>query len=158
MRMMLKIVAFFLAAMALMIAFGVSGLAFYCWPTSMGDETLALSPQAMQELSSLRAESKFVMDVAVLYPGAPDETMRASAQNAVDRLLDTLLVELPKHPRRAMVLGQFKQAMRNFPISESEERDRFLGYLQRIMDVLGISDSGELLNVWRYGFPYGWFF
>lgn len=57
-----------------------------------------------------------------------------------------------------MVLAKFKRAMASFSVSESEERDQFLVYLQRIMDVLGMRSSGELLNVWRYGFPYGWFF
>jgi hypothetical protein len=28
--------------------------------------------------------------------------------------------------------------------------------LSRVMTIVGVADSGELLNVWRYGFPYGW--
>lgn len=97
-------------------------------------------------------------DQSNFYFGAPNEAVRLSAQRSVDVLLDALVLELPKNPKRSMVLVKFKTAMESFSVSESEERDQFLFYLQRIMKVLGMQSSGELMNVWRYGFPYGWFF
>ena len=154
----LKIIFSFLSVIALLITVGVTGLSFYLWPTSLGDGAIAVTPQVVEELTRLRGERKFVMDQPHFYFGAPNETVRQSAQRSVDVLLDSLLLELPKNPKRAMVLAKFKAAMGAFSVSESEERDQFLVYLQRIMKVLGMQSSGELMNVWRYGFPYGWFF
>lgn len=155
---MSKIIVAFVGAAALVIACGISGLSFYLWPTFVGDEALAVTPQAMAALTRIRGERKFLADQSGFYVGALNEAVRLSAQRSVDGLLDALLVELPANPRRSMVLAQFKSAMASFSVSESEERDQFLVYLQRIMKVLGMRSSGELLNVWRYGFPYGWLF
>jgi hypothetical protein len=143
---------------AVVIGAGVTGVTFYLWPTFIADEALVVSPKTIEVLTSLRAEKKFVVDQSNFYFGAPNEAVRLSAQRSVDSALDSLIVELPKHPKRSVVLAKFKDAMESFSISESEERDQFLVYLQRIMKVLGMQSSGELLNVWRYGFPYGWFF
>ncbi|MTW11767.1 DUF4844 domain-containing protein [Pseudoduganella eburnea] len=154
----LKIIFAFVGVIALVVAVGVTGLSFYLWPTSVGDGAIAVTPQTMEALTRLRGERKFVADQSNLYFGAPNETVRLSAQRSVDVLLDSLVSELPKNPKRSMVLAKFKAAMESFSVSESEERDQFLVYLQRIMRVLGMPSSGELMNVWRYGFPYGWFF
>jgi hypothetical protein len=54
------------------------------------------------------------------------------------------------------VLREFKTALASVDSGESEERDQLLMYLTKIMQIVGIDNSGELLNVWRYGFPYGW--
>lgn len=156
MSLFLKIIAARVATITMLTFAGVSGLTFFVWPTFLGDQTLVVTPQTIQALTQLRAESKFVKDDSSFYFGAPNETVRLTAQGSVDGLLDDLLTELPKDPHRSMVLKKFKQAMEKFSISESEERDQFLMYLQRIMAVVGIHSSGELMNVWRYGFPYGW--
>lgn len=153
-----KIVFAFVGVVALAITVGVTGLSFYLWPTSVGDCVIAVTPPVMAELTRLRGEQKFVVDQSNLYFGAPNEAVRLSAQRSVDVLLDSLLLDLPKNPKRSMVLAKFKIAMGSFSVSESEERDQFLVYLQRIMKILGMQSSGELMNVWRYGFPYGWFF
>lgn len=154
----LKIILAFVSVIALVIAVGVTGLSFYLWPTSVGDGAITVTSQTMEELTRLRGERKFMVDQSTLYFGASNEAVRLTAQRSVDALLDSLVLELPKNPKRSMVLAKFKTAMESFPISESEERDQFLVYLQRIMKVLGMQSSGELMNVWRYGFPYGWFF
>lgn len=145
-------------AIALVVAVSVTGLSFYLWPTSIGDAAITVTPQSIEELTRLRGERKFVVDQPNFYFAPPNEAVRLSAQRSVDALLDSLLFDLPKNPKRSMVLAKFKMAMASFSVSESEERDQFLVYLQRIMKTLGMQSSGELMNVWRYGFPYGWFF
>lgn len=154
----LKLIFAFVSVMTLVITVGVTGLSFYLWPTSLGDGAITVTPETLEELTRLRGERKFVVDHPSLYFGAPNEAVRLSAQRSVDVLLDSLILELPKNPKRSMVLAKFKNAMETFSVSESEERDQFLVYLQRIMKILSMQSSGELTNVWRYGFPYGWFF
>jgi hypothetical protein len=138
------------------IAAGVTGFSFYVWPTGLSDKKLLITPLVLEQLSKLQAERKFEVDLMVLYPGAPNETSREAAQAAVDEVISSLRVELPLRPQRSTVLRQFKVALAKFENSESEERDQFLVYLGRVMTIVGVADSGELLNVWRYGFPYGW--
>lgn len=135
----------------------VSGATFYLWPTSLADHKLDVTSQTLNQLAAFKAERKFTEDKVNFYFGAPTEADRASAQAAVDAVISRLQAELPANPRRSVVLGIFKQAQASFVTVESEERDQFLVYLVRIMGILGVTSSGELLNVWRYGFPYGWF-
>jgi hypothetical protein len=49
-----------------------------------------------------------------------------------------------------------------FPRESGEEEAvnpgrRLLRYCEQILGILKIENSNELFNVWRYGFPYGWF-
>jgi hypothetical protein len=39
----------------------------------------------------------------------------------------------------------------------TEDMERLLVYMERILEILHIKSSNELLYVWRYGLPYGWF-
>ncbi len=144
------------ALLALAVAAGVSGFTFHAWPTTLSDRTLSVSADTIARLTALRAERKFELDKTTFYFGAPNEPTRASAQAAVDRVIATLIAELPASPRRSVVLRTFKASLSEFNIVESEERDQFLVYLERIMTIVGVESSGELFNVWRYGFPYGW--
>jgi uncharacterized protein DUF4844 len=144
----LLLVAFFVA--------GITGVLFYFWPTSFNNQPIDISAEKLDKLRALLKEQKFVQDLSIPYPGATNEMSRLAAQSAVDRLLNNVLVELPKSPQRAILLREFKRTLSSFDTPESEERDRLLVYLKQIMDILGVKSSAELLNVWRYGFPYGW--
>lgn len=155
---LLKIAAVLAGFVLLVFVAGVSGFTFYVWPTFLGDKVLDISPVVLSQLNSLKVERKFEFDKSSLYFGAPNELARASAQAAVDSVIVSLMQELPRSPQRAVVLGVFKEALAEFKTLESEERDQFLVYLERIMSIVGVKDSGELFNVWRYGFPYGWVF
>lgn len=153
---LIKTIAACVVLASLVVASGISGLLFFIWPTGLADHAIVVTPAMLAELGKLKAERKFMEDQWHLYPGAPNERLRAEAQAEVDAVIGTLIAELPAKPRRSFVLKTFKSALAQLTIAESEERDRFLSYLQRVMSITGVADSGELLNVWRYGFPYGW--
>jgi hypothetical protein len=112
----------------------------------------------MQRLRSFQLEHKFGPDASTFYPGVASEEQRAVAQASVDSTIQSLITELPIRPQRSTVLRALKATLANFDTSESEERDQILKYLTRVMDICGVDSSSELFNVWRYGFPYGWFF
>lgn len=154
---LMKLFAVVIVTAALALIVGLSGVLFTFWPTSFGDQRLNITHEVLAELKKLKAERKFVQDEVTFYPGAPSEAVRASAQASVDSIIQSLVTELPAHPRRSLVLGTFKRALARLERHDSEERDQIVVYLERIMSVVGVSNSGELLNVWRYGFPYGWF-
>ncbi|WP_269533513.1 DUF4844 domain-containing protein [Chitinimonas sp. BJYL2] len=153
----LKIIVALLVIFSLVITAGLTGITFAIWPTSISDHELEISTVTIDKLKKLRLERKFDADQAKFYFGAPNELARAAAQSSVDAVIDILLQTLPSNPRRALVLQTFKSALANFHSAESEERDRLLQYFEQIMIIVGIENSGELFNVWRYGFPYGWF-
>ncbi|MBU1424934.1 MAG: DUF4844 domain-containing protein [Gammaproteobacteria bacterium] len=153
----LKVLVALIAIAVLVLAIGLSGASFFLWPTNLSDQALKITPEVLAELQKLKEERKFGEDKKTFYPGAPNEAIRASAQASVDVIIQSLVTELPANPRRSVVLSTFKRALSGLERHDSEERDQFLIYLERIMSIVGVTNSGELLNVWRYGFPYGWF-
>ncbi|GJI92547.1 hypothetical protein RugamoR1_57100 [Rugamonas sp. R1(2021)] len=156
--MFLKIFAGAILAVMTIVLAGVYGLTFYVWPTGFNDEKLAVTPEVMQRLRTLQLEHKFDPDVSTFYPGAANEAQRSAAQAVVDSAIQSLIDELPLRPQRSTVLRALKASLADFDTSESEERDQILVYLTKVMHMCGVESSFELFNVWRYGFPYGWFF
>lgn len=154
MKILLSVVIF----VASVVVAGICGLTFLVWPTGLHDEQLSITPAVVQRLRDLQAERKFGPDIANFYPGARNEQQRLAAQASVDATIQSLLAELPVRPKRSTVLRTMKETLTHFDTSESEERDQVLSYLTKVMDICGVKSSGELFNVWRYGFPYGWFF
>lgn len=152
-----KIFVALIVIAALVLAIGLSGSSFFLWPTSFTDQPLKITPEVLAKLQKLKEERKFSEDKKTFYPGAPSEAIRTSAQASVDAIIQSLVTELPANPRRSVVLGTFKRALAGLELHDSEERDQVLIYLERIMSIVGVTNSCELLNVWRYGFPYGWF-
>lgn len=137
---------------------GISGLTFLVWPTGFHDQKLTITPAVIQRLRALQSENKFGPDIATFYAGAPSETQRALAQASVDSTIELLITELPVRPTRSTVLRAMKGTLADFDTSESEERDQILSYFTKVLNICGVESSSELFNVWRYGFPYGWFF
>jgi hypothetical protein len=152
----LKIFGILVALVLGFVIAGLTGLLFWLWPTFWPDADLRISPLHLDELRQLRAERKFIEDWTIHYPGPQNEISRAAAEAKVNVLLDTLLAGLPSHKTKSFVLARFKSTLRGWDDIDSEDRDRLLGYLQQIMQILGVDSSNELLNVWRYGLPHGW--
>lgn len=156
--MLSKVLASIVMAFVVILIAGLSGLSFRVWPTGFNDGKLSITPEVIQRLRTLQSERKFGPDRATFYPGAVNEGERLRAQEAVDSTIQVLIAELPERPHRSTVLKAMKVTLTNFDTPESEERDQVLVYLTEIMQVCGVDSSAELFNVWRYGFPYGWFF
>jgi uncharacterized protein DUF4844 len=143
----------------LLVAFilaGITGLLFRFWPTSIPDSQLLVTHQVIEDLRSLRAQPKYGPDPKRFYPGATSESTRKLAEEGVNLVIDHLIAGLPKRPQKAFVLATFKRFLPGFERFDSEEMDQTLYYLSEVMRIVGMQGSNELLNVWRYGFPYGW--
>lgn len=156
--MLLKTFATLVILFVLVLIAGLSGVSFRVWPTGVNDYKLTVTPEVLQRLRSLQAERKFDLDRVTFYPGAINESERLRAQEVVDSTIRVLIAELPQHPQRSTVLKAMKASLATFDTPESEERDQVLVYLTKVMEICGVRSSAELFNVWRYGFPYGWFF
>jgi len=101
-------------------------------------------------LTRLRAAEKFKADA--FYPGAPNETLRVEAEQTVNALLDRLMPVLRVPADKEFVLREFRLTLDSFDQTDTEERERLCGYLEEIMDIVGIESSDGLLNGWLYGF------
>jgi len=102
-------------------------------------------------LESLRAAAKFDEDPALLYPGAPNGTVRRRCEDRVNHLIDDLMRQSTEGISQRQVFDRFKLTLLAFEGEDSEERDRLGDYLEEIMSAMGIESSGALLNRWRYG-------
>jgi hypothetical protein len=142
---------------AIVIVSFLTGFAFKLWPTWVNNHNLQITPDILEKLQTLRLEKKFLPEPTRFYPGAPDESVRAEAQSIIDAIISRLISDLPSNPQRSTVLSAFKKMLPMFEPMDSEERDQALAYCERIMQITGVGSSGELLNIWRYRFPYGWF-
>lgn len=156
--MLFKALASIVIVFVLILIAGLSGFSFRVWPTGFNDYKLTVTPEVLQRLRSLQSERKFGPNSVTFYPGAVNEAERLRAQEAVDSTIQVLIKELPEHPQRSTVLRSMKATLAKFDTLESEERDQVLAYLTKVMEICGVHSSAELFNVWRYGFPYGWFF
>lgn len=101
-------------------------------------------------LAQFIAKKKFVKEG--FYPGATNEVDRIHYEAGVNDLASRLVELPPLEQTKSAVLSLFKPTMAEFDAADSEERDRFLGYLEELMDIFGIESSDGLLNKWRYGF------
>lgn len=156
--MLFKVLANIATVFGLILIAGLSNFSFQAWPTGFSDYKVTVTPEVLQRLRALRSERKFGPDRVTFYPGAVNEEARLRAQEALDSTIQRLITELPEHPKRSTVLKEMKATLAKFDTPESEERDQILVYLNEVMKICGVHNSGELFNVWRYGFPYGWFF
>jgi len=105
-------------------------------------------------LKRLKAVEKFRAEA--FYPGAPTEQLRSEAEQSVNALLDRLIPVIPTPADKQFVLQEFRRTLEAFTQSDTEERERLCGYLEEIMDIVGIESSDGLLNDWLYGFdPQG---
>jgi hypothetical protein len=116
----------------------------------MQDSAITFDETVRLELRTLRGVKKFLSED--FYPGAPTEALRADAEHHINELLDRLLERLTPSSTKSVVMSEFKIAMARFKQSDTEERERFCGYLEQIMDATGIESSDGLLNSWLYGF------
>lgn len=116
----------------------------------MPDQTLTISPEVLQRVSTLRSEPKFYEKD--FYPGAPTEKVRLRAERAVNAMLDRLSVGLEKWPRKSYVLSEFLEMLKGFEHEDTEEREEACTYCELVMEILSIESSDGTLNTWLYGF------
>lgn len=107
-------------------------------------------PDRQQALARFIAKKKFVEEPG--YPGATNEPDRLRYEAEVNELARSLSMLTPAEQTKAVVLEKFKPTMAKFEYADSEEQDRFLRYLEELMDIFGIESSDGLLSKWRYGF------
>ena len=152
-----KIVSVVLTLGVIVVASGLTGILFTIWPTAWPDRTLHVTDDEIMLLQRLRAEPKFYADPKLFYPGAADETTRVRYESLVNHLLSELIVSVKTTPRKSHVLSKLKVVLASANDADSEDQDRLASYLEEALRALRIDSSNELINVWRYGFPYGWF-
>lgn len=103
-----------------------------------------------QALERFIAKKKFVKEPFYLVD--LDETDRLKYEAWVNQLARSLRKLPPSRQTKPVVLGMFKPVMKKFEATEGADQDRFVGYLEELMDIFGIESSDGLLSKWRYGY------
>jgi hypothetical protein len=113
---------------------------------------LSNGSEVKEALRELKSQKKFLANLALFYPGAPDELIRIEAENVIN----SALVKLIESPSDSFTENEFwltlKVAAKQLAKMDSEEMDRGLSYMEEIMDIYKIESSDGKLNEWRYGF------
>ena len=156
-KLFLKLIVGILLIVVLLVVLGVTGAYFYVWPTNFNDQSLNVTEKTQRELNNLIEEKKFYPEPSVFYFGAPNENIRSKAEVKVNFALNAIVEVVKVNPKKSAVLSSIKSSLRNFQDFDSEENERALYYFEKSLEILSIESSNELFNVWRYGFPYGWF-
>ncbi|MCH4294680.1 DUF4844 domain-containing protein [Shewanella sp. 3B26] len=156
-KLLIKLVVGFFLALLILVGLGISGAYFYIWPTFLNDQKLNVSDTVIVELANILEEKKFYPAPYEFYFGAPSENIRIDAEAKVNLALKEIIQAVKTNPKKSAVLFSIKSSLKNFQEFDSEENERALYYFERVLEILNIHSSNELFNVWRYGFPYGWF-
>ncbi|MDE2420055.1 MAG: DUF4844 domain-containing protein [Gammaproteobacteria bacterium] len=93
---------------------------------------------------------KFMADGS--YSGVMPDSKRISYEKSINELATRLLARQSSTLSKQDVLNEFKITLHEFDFASSDDKDCLLGYVEKIMDILGIDSSDGLLNTWRYGF------
>ena len=113
---------------------------------------LSNGSEVKEALRELKSQKKFLANLALFYPGAPDELIRIEAESVIN----SALVKLIESPSDNFSENEFwlilKVAAKQLAKMDSEEMDRGLSYMEEIMDIYKIESSEGRLNEWRYGF------
>ena len=117
----------------------------------MADKLLHITPAMLDNLRKLKPELNFEPDPKTYYTGVSDPAERVAGDLAFAHLVDTLVLDLPKHPSKEAVLQQFELTLATMSSADTEDRERAASYCEKIMDVLDIESSDGVLNRWLYG-------
>lgn len=102
---------------------------------------LRIDASVLAALQALRMETKFA-DL----PGYDTADEQARCSQRIDDLLDLLIGGIRQNPRKSWVLEQFVPTLAGACAEDTEARERFGPYLERILDILGIESSDGMLN------------
>lgn len=117
------------------------------WPNPKG--LLIGADDRKQALARFIAKKKFVKKP--LYAGVTDEKDRLRYEALVNKLARSLGRLRPADQTKAVFLQMFGRTMDQFEDADREEQDRFLRYLEELLDIFGIDRSDDLIGQWRYG-------
>ncbi|MFP8780491.1 DUF4844 domain-containing protein [Hydrogenophaga sp. RWCD_12] len=132
-------------ALLLSTLLGAASLNAWARPAGQG-----MTPDERREaLGRFIAKKKFVKEP--FYPVDLDEPDRLRYESWVNQLAHALRRLAPSRQTKPVVLGMFKPVMKKFDTAEVEDQDRFLLYLDELMEIFGIESSDGLLSQWRHG-------
>ena len=132
---------------ALLLSALLGAVSIHVWADPAGQGPAA--EDRRQALDRFIAKKKFVKEPFYLVD--LDEADRLQYEAWVNQLARSLRKLAPSRQTKPVVLEKFKPVMKKFEDTEEEDQDRFLGYLEELMDIFGIESSDGLLSKWRYG-------
>lgn len=125
----------------------LGAVSFHSWANPAGQGPTA--EDRRQALDRFIAKKKFVNEP--FYRVDLKEADRLRYEAWVNQLARDLRKLPPSRQTKPVLLGLFKPVMKKFDPAEGEDQDRFVGYLEELMDIFGVESSDGLLSTWRHG-------
>ena len=112
---------------------------------------LNITEPMLARLAAFGAQPKFGKTPGQVWNGTSMVGVRIPGEPLVNELVGRLQLKLQTDPRKTVVLAEFAATLKAFPDADTEDREEMLGYLEAIMDIIGIESSDGLLMAWLYG-------
>jgi len=110
------------------------------------DEPLAITEDTIRQLAAFKTAEKFVG-----LPGVDNEAEKKRLSNHLNKLVDTLIADVPQNSGKLWVMKQFQVALEAIAEEDTEAREYFCVELENLMDILEIESSDGLINYYMYG-------
>ncbi|GJL98608.1 MAG: hypothetical protein DHS20C07_02880 [Methyloligella sp.] len=115
------------------------------------EQKLIITNTVILKLQILRQEPKYYEVPDTSFNGMSPETLRRLSEIQLNKMIDNIIHGIASKPLKRFVLQEFKITMNQFEPTDTEDRERFLGYLEEIMDIVGIESTDGLFKRWMYG-------
>lgn len=112
--------------------------------------------QKIKLIRKFTKKNKFEKDKLIFYPGLSVVEQKLNINELINLIavdFETILQEGSKKERfqQAIKIGLDKITLSGFNV-DSEDADRVCLYIEELMDIVELEESGGHLNIWRYGF------
>lgn len=120
-------------AIAVIFFVTASLVGFFIWPK---EQQLVVTSEVIASLKKLQQSETFA-DL----PGVDPSIERLRMKTELDDLLTRLIRGLESNPRKSWVLAEFKPTVARIHLEDTEARERFVDYLQQILESLKIEST-----------------
>ncbi len=105
------------------------------------DAPLSVSAETLRQLKALLSSDKFTE-----LPGTNTAEEKTRLSELFNTLLERLANGVTSNPRKRWVMAQFQLALDAISTEDTEARELFGAYLERVMDIFSIESSDGLLG------------
>ena len=125
--------------------------------SACGDKQIKTPSSEIYKFEQFKRKEKFNEDQSILYPGISAQSLKPLLTENINHIADdfyTLAVKnyaTEKNYQDKIEIG-LKRFSLIYENLDTEDRERICAYIQELMDIVGLENSGGHLNNFIYGF------
>lgn len=105
------------------------------------DRPIKSTSSTLEQLNNFLSEEKFTE-----LPGINNEDEKKELSALINKLLVSLIKDLSSNPTKMWVMQQFCMVLQEVEEEDTEVRDHFAEHMEKIMDILEIESSDDVLG------------